>query len=233
MSFAYPWALLFPLIIYVPKLFLRPRKTSTIRFPDKQSLLPNRIESWRATLRAPILHSLCLAMLCFLAIAAARPQRVTPLPLPDTARNIMLALDVSGSMKTRDFIVGGQTANRLEAVKYVVSQFVERRKGDRIGLVIFGTESYLECPLTLDHDLVVRLIQNLSVGIAGEGTAIGDGLALGLKRISDVLEKQQDTRTSNRQNSSALILLTDGVNTSGSIDPIQAADVAKDLGVKI
>jgi Ca-activated chloride channel family protein len=111
---------------------------------------------------------------------------------------------------------------RLQAVQGVVSKFVERRAGDRLGLVVFGGGAYLQSPLTTDHGLVKQLVEQLQVGMAGEGTAIGDGLGVALKRIRALPAK-----------SASVILLTDGVSNVGQVNPIKAAKIAADLGIKV
>lgn len=158
-----------------------------------------------------------------LAIAAARPRMLLIHEQKYLGRDLILTLDVSGSMKEYDFKApGSRTLTRLDAVKLVVSEFVKERIGDRIGLVIFGSHSYVQAPLTSDHGLLVQLINLLRVGVAGDGTAIGDGLGTSLNRLKDI-----------EGSSKAIILLTDGANNSGQVNPLQAAKIAKQLDIKI
>lgn len=178
--------------------------------------------SWRSTLRQTLIFTSSLGTIVFLTLAAARPQTISIISQPSEARNIMLALDLSGSMRTTDFSINQRAINRLEAVKLVVAEFIEQRKHDRIGLVVFGTKAFLQCPLTSDHALLLDLLKRLEIGLAGDGTAIGDGLGLALKRLEAVPGE-----------SKAIVLLTDGVNTSGTADPLQAATVARDLKIKV
>ncbi len=158
-----------------------------------------------------------------LVIAAARPQWVgEPVQLPVKGRDLMLAVDLSGSMQFEDFVLNGRRVNRLTAIKAVASDFIERRKGDRIGLILFGSQAYLQTPLTFDRATVERLLQEAQIGLAGKETAIGDAIGLAVKRLATEPEGQK-----------VLILLTDGANTAGSIDPVKAAELAKKTGLKI
>ena len=166
------------------------------------------------------------AILCWLLLvtAAARPQWVgEPVQLPASGRDLMLVVDVSGSMEAQDMQIAGQTANRLQVVKSVVGDFVKRRTGDRLGLILFAARAYTQAPLTFDRATVERLLYEAEIGIIEENaTAIGDGIGLGVKH----LQKRPLT-------SRVLIMLTDGVNNAGSITPQQAGDLARDEGVKI
>jgi Ca-activated chloride channel family protein len=125
-------------------------------------------------------------------------------------------------MAAADFGGPYGVATRIQAVKSVVNEFIDGRVGDRVGLVVFGSNSYLQSPLTLDHTVVKSLVSRLQVGMAGDGTAIGDGLGLALKRVQGV---EGDSR--------AIILLTDGVSNAGKVNPLQAARVARDLQIKV
>jgi len=158
-----------------------------------------------------------------LVIAAARPQWVgDPVALRITGRDLMLAVDLSGSMKRRDMKVGDQWVSRLEVVERVAGEFIERRTGDRIGLILFGTRAYLQAPLTFDRPTVRTLLEEATIGLAGEQTAIGDAIGLGVKRLRD---RPSDNRV--------LILLTDGANTAGEVHPMDAARFAAKLGLRI
>ena len=163
------------------------------------------------------------ACLILLVIAAARPQfynisRDVRIPGVD----IVLALDTSKSMADRDFKLSGEPVSRLVAVKKVVSDFIEKRETDRIGLVVFGSEAFTQSPLTLDKGLLLELVNRMQVGMAGDMTAIGDGIAVGAKRLKALKAK-----------SKILILLTDGDNNSGQVAPEQAAEAASVLGIRI
>lgn len=158
-----------------------------------------------------------------LVLAAARPQWVgDPIALRITGRDLMLAVDLSGSMKRRDMQVAKDWVTRLDVVKRVAGEFIERRDGDRIGLILFGTRAYLQAPLTFDRPTVRTLLEESVIGLAGEQTAIGDAIGLGVKRLR---ERPAENRV--------LILLTDGANTAGEVHPMDAARFAAKLGLKI
>ena len=160
-----------------------------------------------------------------LVLAASRPQRIgDELEIPVTGRNLMLAVDLSGSMDAKDFQLQSRKVDRLTATKAVASDFIRRREGDRIGLILFGERAYLQVPLTLDRETVTTLLLESEIGLAGEKTAIGDAIGLAVKRIND------DGTGSQEQ---VLILLTDGANTAGNIEPLKAAELAAQIGLKI
>jgi len=146
-----------------------------------------------------------------------------PVALPTNGRDLLLAVDISPSMRQRDMRIGGQTMNRLMAVKAVVGDFVEKREGDRLGLVLFGEQAYLQTPLTFDRKTLKTLLYEAQLGFAGSnGTAIGDAIGLAVKRLQDRPENHR-----------VLILLTDGANNAGALDPLKAAQLANRAGVKI
>ena len=160
-----------------------------------------------------------------LVIAAARPERIgDELDVPVSGRNLMLAVDLSGSMDQKDFELGNRRVDRLTATKAVASDFISRREGDRIGLILFGERAYLQVPLTLDRETVRILLLEAFIGLAGEKTAIGDAITLAVKRIHD-----QEVDASEQ----VLVLLTDGANTAGEIDPMKAAQLAQQVGLRI
>ncbi|SMF51849.1 Ca-activated chloride channel family protein [Tistlia consotensis] len=163
-----------------------------------------------------------LLWLC-LVVALAGPRVVAPAPaLPASGRDIVLALDLSGSMEQSDFRLDGAPVSRLAAVKRVAERFVRGRGGDRVGLVIFGETAFFAVPPTFDTEAVAQGIEAATVGIAGRSTAISDGLGLALKRLA-----RSDAA------SRVVVLLSDGSNTSGSVDPRDAAGLAAELGVRI
>lgn len=158
-----------------------------------------------------------------LVTAAAKPQWIgEKINLPTSGRDLLVAVDISGSMKQPDMVVEGEQIPRINVVKYIVGEFIERREGDRLGLVLFGSNAYLQSPLTFDRATVKQFLLEAQLGFAGEQTAIGDAIGLSVKRLRD---RPADKRV--------LILLTDGANTAGEVDPRQAADLAKLAGVKI
>lgn len=174
------------------------------------------------------LRSLCLPLLAtsaftLLVIALARPQFGNRFVENEASgRDIILALDVSGSMSAMDFFLERTRVDRLTALKQVVKQFIDDRQGDRIGLVVFGGTVFTQCPLTTDYRVLKEYVDLLEVGMGGEGTAIGDGLAVALKRIKS-LDAESKT----------VVLVTDGKSNWGTLSPEQAAEVAKKLKIKV
>ena len=223
MTFAYPFVLyLAPLILLAAFLLRSKKELQTAPLYPSTALLEDIPKSSRLLFRRLVLFLLGISALSYLTIAAARPQVVTTLAIPSEGRNILLVLDLSGSMRTPDFRSRRGTLTRMNAVKAVVQDYVQERIGDRIGLVIFGDRAFLQSPLTLDNAFLLDVVDSLHVGVAGDGTAIGDGLGLALKRLEHF-----------PSDSASVILLTDGVNNSGQVDPLQAARVAGDLGIKV
>jgi len=160
-----------------------------------------------------------------LVLASARPERIgDELDVPVSGRNLMLAVDLSGSMDAKDFELGNRRVDRLTATKAVASDFIGRREGDRIGLILFGERAYLQVPLTLDRETVNTLLLEAFIGLAGEKTAIGDAITLAVKRIHD---------QGGAGGEQVLVLLTDGANTAGEIDPIKAAELAQQIGLRV
>ena len=175
----------------------------------------------------------------FLVLAASRPQWVgDPIELPVSGRDIMLAVDLSGSMKMEDFVLGGnRTVDRLTATKAVAGEFIQRRVGDRIGLILFGRQAYIQTPLTFDRQTVTTLLYESSIGLAGRETAIGDAIGLAVKRFRAMKQSALNSQLSQSDQESAkksiLVLLTDGANTAGEVQPIKAAEFAAQEGLKI
>ena len=223
-EFAWPWLLAAaPLPLLTARLLPRARSDgeAALRFPFFGALQKRQASA--------IVHGsrprLLLAILAWLllVIAAARPQWIgETIHLPISGRSLMLAVDISGSMQTEDMIINGRPAMRLIAVKLVAGEFVERRVGDRLGLILFGDQAYLQTPLTFDRRSLHILLNEAQIGLAGKATAIGDAIGLAVKRLRGQPEKNR-----------VLILLTDGANTAGSVDPLKAADLAASEGVRI
>ena len=158
-----------------------------------------------------------------LLLAAARPQWVGEIEsLPVTGRDLLLAVDISGSMDTQDMVLDRQAVNRLTVVKQVAGEFIQRRKGDRVGLVLFGSRAYLQTPLTFDTETTAILLAEAEIGLAGRETAIGDAIGLAVKRLRDDAASER-----------VLVLLTDGANTSGEVQPLQATEFAAREGLRI
>ncbi|GGB47486.1 vWA domain-containing protein [Shewanella inventionis] len=162
-------------------------------------------------------------MWALLLIAIARPQWLgDPIELPSKGRDLMVAVDLSGSMQIEDMVINGQTVNRFTLIQHVLSDFIERRKGDRLGLILFADHAYLQAPLTLDRRSVATFLKDAQIGLVGKQTAIGEAIALAVKRFDQVDE-------SNR----VLILLTDGSNNAGNIEPEVAAQIAAKRNITI
>jgi len=226
-SLAWPWAMLaLPLPFIARKLMSESPtlqdaglKVPTLSLFSVLSQRPERehLLSWRFWLAA--------TAWILLVVAAARPERIgDELDVPVSGRNLMLAVDLSGSMDQKDFELGSRRVDRLTATKAVASDFISRREGDRIGLILFGERAYLQVPLTLDRETVKVLLLEAFIGLAGEKTAIGDAITLAVKRIHD---QQIDA------SEQVLVLLTDGANTAGEIDPMKAAQLAQQVGLRI
>ena len=187
---------------------------------DLQTLSGRRASSALPAWRQQLPYALVwLLLLC----AAARPQWLgEPLPLPSSGRDLLLAVDVSGSMDFPDMQWQGQEISRLELVKRLFGDFIIERHGDRVGLILFGSKAYLQAPLTFDRQTVRTWLDDASPGIAGSNTAIGDAIGLAVKRLR---ERPADSRV--------LVLITDGANNGGEIDPLLAARLAAAQQVKV
>lgn len=173
--------------------------------------------SWKSRLR-PVLLVLRLLAVALLIVALARPRTASVTEnINSEGIDIVLCLDISGSMLARDF-----TPNRLEAAKEMAKEFIEGRPSDRIGLVVFAGESFTQCPITTDHAVLINQVDKVKSGSLEDGTAIGMGLATSVDRLRDSKAK-----------SKVVILLTDGVNNTGLIDPQTALDIAKLYNVKV
>lgn len=222
----YPWALAglpLPLVIWLLRKPQQPRLTSirTPLFVNWNAIQQNQNSS---SARQWLNYLLTFLLWSGVVLASARPQWIDePIELPTTGRDLLLSIDISGSMEEEDLKLKGRTANRLTVVKSILSEFIEKREGDRLGLVLFGEKAYLQTPLTFDLKTVQFMLDETVIGLAGASrTAIGDGIGLSIKRLR---ERPAENRV--------LILLTDGRNNSGELDPIEAAKLAKHAGIKI
>ncbi len=223
--FAWPWmfaALLLPVLA-----LLLPAAAEAVppalRFPFFNALRATLVSSGSQRRSSRVRLGVALLAWLLLVVAAARPQHVgETVQLPVSGRGIMMAIDLSGSMQTPDMRIGRKAVSRLAAVKAVAGDFIEHRAGDRLGLILFGDEAYLQVPLTLDRSTVRTLLDEAQIGLAGQQTAIGDAIGLAIKRLRD--EPMQDR---------VLILLTDGASNAGNVDPLKAADLAAREGVRI
>ena len=218
MIFAKPLFLLLTLPVLALFYWRRRQKmTAAIRFPSVKGF--QVIAATRAQFLLRCASSLYYVVLVLMIVALAQPQKVSvDRELTSQGIDIVLALDTSGSMKAEDF----KPDNRLVVAKESITQFVMNRKGDRMGLVVFGTDAFTLCPLTMDHKTLVSFLSRVTIGMAGEETAIGLAISMGLNRLKNSKAK-----------SKVMILLTDGENNQGMISPEKAADFARELGVKI
>lgn len=164
-----------------------------------------------------------------LIVALARPQRVEDKrEIHSQGYDIVLAIDLSGSMLSEDFERGGERINRLQAIKPVIQAFIEQRPADRIGIVLFSGRAYTMAPLTFDHDWLSGQLERIKIGMIEDGTAIGDGLGVALTRL-----EQAKRESGGKRQGAFIVLLTDGANNRGSLTPQQAADLAKSRGIPL
>jgi len=235
MSFIWPWAFA---ILPLPFLlrFILPRSKNTndaaLRVPRLSDYKQNENDAFsRTKARWPLLLY-SLAWIC-LIIATARPQWTgDTVELPVSGRDLMMAIDISKSMD-HPIRHNSRSVTRLTATKAVASDFIDKRVGDRIGLILFGDQAYVQTPLTFDRTTVNILLQEAVTGLAGSATAIGDAIGLAVKRLH-VQDKPDSNRVGkNISEDRVLILLTDGVSNRGEITPLKAAELAKKKGLKI
>ncbi|MBK8399800.1 MAG: VWA domain-containing protein [Propionivibrio sp.] len=223
--FAWPWMLLF---LPLPWLIRHGLPAAKPRGDALFLPFAARVSAGGATsLPTPSKTRWLLLSLVWLltVVASTRPQWLgDPLPVPTTGRRLMLAVDVSGSMMTRDM---AGNATRLDVVQAVAGDFISHRHGDQVGLILFGTRPYLQAPLTTDLNTVDQFLQQSVIGIAGTQTAIGDAIGLAIKRMR---ERKDGAKTPGEM---VLVLLTDGGNDAGLMDPIAAAKMAADSGLRI
>ncbi|MBI4776496.1 MAG: VWA domain-containing protein [Deltaproteobacteria bacterium] len=219
--FAYPSLLTLLIAVFIWVLLALRRRPAALIHSHASAMA--RIGGGRSGrwARAPLwMRALALVLL---ALAVARPQLYNiSREIPSSGVDIVLCLDTSGSMRALDFEVDGKQVDRLTAVKRVVGEFIRKREYDRLGLVVFGKDAYTQSPLTLDKGLLLTLIQDMQIGMAGDRTAIGSALAVGAKRLKQLKAKAK-----------ILILLTDGRSNFGTIGPEAAAEAARALGIKI
>lgn len=219
----WPWLLwLLPLPLLVALLPRRQQREAALRVPFYQNAKDLQQRSSATQKRPFTLVALWLIWACTL-LAATNPRWLgEPISFPTSGRDLLLAVDVSGSMKIEDMQYQGRAIDRLDAIKIVIGDFVKRRTGDRLGLVLFGSQAYLYVPLTHDRQTVNQLLQETQIGFAGEQTAIGDGIGLSVKR----LRARPDTER-------VIVLLTDGAHNAGELTPLRAAQLAQQENIKI
>jgi len=223
-SLAYPWVLLLtlaPLVLLTTRKKSEPVDAPVIPVGHWLSGMPGVTNTGQSTPRWRQLLVL-LAWLC-LVLALARPQHVgEQIQMPVTGRDLMLVVDISPSMEEQDMVFMGRSINRLQAVKRVLDDFIDQREGDRLGLILFGTEPYVQAPLTFDRETVRTLLNEAGLGMAGRATAIGDAVGLAVKRLRDRPQEQR-----------VAIMLTDGANTAGEITPDKATEISDAAGVRL
>lgn len=222
---AMPWVLILVVIppllwIFLPQATLKlPAALKIPFYQPLQSAVSQHKQVFAGTKRVSLLFLIWSLMI----LALSGPRWVgEPISLNREGRNIMMVLDLSGSMELGDMVMNGHMVSRLDVVKQAAEQFVKARRGDRIGLILFGSQAYLQTPLTYDLHNVLLRIEDATVGLAGKTTSIGDALGLAVKRLQNV-----------PPHSRVVILLTDGANNSGVLVPQKAAELAKSDGIKV
>ena len=222
MTFAYPYLLL--LLLTLPLLaWLKGRRGQPPAFVYSSVQLVRGLGSAHRSQAGAFLAALRWVALAVLLVALAQPRFTkTETQVKATGVDIVVALDLSGSMESEDFEKGGERINRLQMAKEVLENFILKRPGDRIGLVAFSGKAYVAAPLTLDHDFLQANVERLRLHMIEDGTAIGSGLATAVNRLRDVKSK-----------SKIVILMTDGQNNAGKVPPMTAAEAAKSLKVKV
>ena len=215
-----PWLLL--ILLSLPILILRERTiASVINYSSLASL--KAVSQHHSKIKAMVPIVLRFIAITLFIIAFARPQEGHKrTEILSQGVDIVLAIDTSGSMQALDFKKNETQVTRLSVVKDVVAEFVKNREMDRIGMVVFGANAFTQCPLTLDQNILLSFLDKLKIGMAGDATAIGSAIGISARRLKDLKSK-----------SKVIILLTDGRNNSGAISPLQAAEIAKSLGIKV
>ncbi len=226
MHLEWPWLLLaLPLPLLVR--WLLPAQPPAEQAALKVPFLDDFAAAESKTVSPPQQWPLLLGAVAWILLvsAASRPQWLgDPIEQAVSGRDLMLAVDVSGSMEEQDFVIGKRMVDRLTATKQIAGDFIERRTGDRVGLILFGTTPYLQTPLTFDRKTVGTLLNEAFIGITDDepATSIGDAIGLAVKHLKN---RQADSRV--------LILLTDGANTAGEVSPLQAAELAAEDQLRI
>ena len=222
---ALPWALAaLPLPLLVRRLLPAARERGgALRVPFFRALAEASAQGGGSSRRGFVVVALKTLAWALLVVAAAQPQWVgPPQAVPTQGRDLMLALDLSESMRTPDFVVSGRAVDRFRVVRAVARDFTLHRTGDRVGLVLFGTRAFLQAPLTPDLATVAKLLDESEVGLAGQATAIGDALGLAVKHLHERPDGER-----------VLVLLSDGESNAGVLDPKRAAELARDAGVRV
>lgn len=226
-DFIWPWMLAFLPLPWLVARLLKPatRKQAPLRMPRlltpitaSDSLKP-RLQLQANARLSPLFTLVWLALI----LAAMRPVWfLTPTPFEASGRDMLLAVDLSGSMEKPDMQVNGRPVDRLTAIKSVVDDFIVQRQGDRMGLIVFGSQAFIVSPLTYDLAAIQQLLNETQIGMAGNNTAIGDAIGLAIKHLRQAHNQK-----------AVLILLTDGANNAGAVEPLDAAEKAKQMGLVI
>ncbi|MEY2482864.1 MAG: Ca-activated chloride channel [Verrucomicrobiota bacterium] len=221
LTFAQPWLLL--LLLAIPLLaYWRGKAGPAAALTFSSTTALRSIGKSSAARAGKFLRSLFLVSLALLIIAMARPQLGKSLTQVEASGiDIMVVLDVSGSMLTKDFTVGGESATRIDAIREVTRKFIEGRPNDRIGIIAFAGRPYVVSPMTLDHDWLIKNLDRVRIGLVEDGTAIGSAIAAAANRLNDKKSKSR-----------VIVLLTDGENNTGKIPPNTAAEAVKALKIK-
>lgn len=225
---AYPWELLavvLPFIVYYALPKAKQPAKAALNVPFFEQLRKNFATDFKTSetpAKSKLKYLLGLIWILIVISGAGIQWLGKPIALPQTGRDLLMTIDLSGSMQTPDMIVNNQAQTRIDVVKQVASQFINNRTGDRLGLVLFGSRAYLQTPLTFDRKTVAQMLNDATLGIAGPQTAIGDALGLSVKQLID-----------HPKNSKAIILLTDGGNNAGVMEPLAAAKLAAQEQIKV
>lgn len=221
-SFAHPWFLL--LLLLVPIIaWLRGQRGRAAALVFSSTATLQSLGKRSASSAGAIMRGLLYLALTIFILALARPQLGKSLTEVEASGiDIMVVLDVSGSMLTKDFTVGGEQATRIDAIREVTRKFIESRPNDRIGIIAFAGRPYVVSPLTLDHDWLLQNLERVRIGLVEDGTAIGSAMASAANRLTDKKSKSR-----------ALVLLTDGENNAGKIPPNTAAEAIKALKIQL
>lgn len=223
-EFAWPWMLALLPLPWAARRWLPARGRRhdvALRVPDLADF--GRAAAAETTAARSAGQRLALLAWALLVAASANPRWLgEPIGIAPSGRDLMLVVDLSESMQVQDFLIDDRPVDRLVALKRVALDFVARRTGDRVGLVLFGEQAYLNVPLTFDRATVARMLEETSIGLAGRSTAIGDAIGLAAKRLRDQGAEHK-----------TIILMTDGANTAGQVDPMRAAALAAAAGLRI
>jgi Ca-activated chloride channel homolog len=224
----YPWFLLALPLPYLFFIFFchHPRADFILKAPFLDNLVaPQGARSAQRILQPPAIWWFAFLVWGLVVLASTNPVWLSePSPMWQQGRDMMLAIDISGSMNTQDCRLAGKTCSRLSLIQSVATNFIKARRGDRLGLILFGSRAYLQTPLTFDHQHLIKMLQDATVGLAGDQTAIGDALGLSIKHLM-ALKHHAKGRV--------IVLLTDGVNNAGVIRPLAAAKMAHQAGIRI